>query len=61
MLSVLVGTDGERILERGLAVLDGGWGASATNPYGDGRAGRRIADILLADLTGVPRTTEDLA
>ena len=57
----LVGTDGDRILERSLAVLDGGWAAPAANPYGDGNAGRRIADILLADLTGVPRTTEDLA
>ena len=57
----LVGTDGERILERSLAVLDGNWAAPAANPYGDGKAGKRIADILLADLTGVPRTTDDLA
>ena len=57
----LVGTDGERILARALAVLDGGWAAPAANPYGDGRAGARIADVLLADLTGVPRRTEDLA
>jgi len=56
----LVGTDGDHILDRALAVLDGGWATSPANPYGDGRAGRRIADILLADLTGVPRTTEDL-
>jgi UDP-N-acetylglucosamine 2-epimerase (non-hydrolysing) len=60
-MAELVGTDGERILERALAVLDGGWTAPRSNPYGDGRAGGRIADILLADLTGVPRTTEDLA
>lgn len=57
----LVGTDRERILERALAVMDGDWTAPIINPYGDGRAGGRIADILLADLTGVPRTTEDLA
>jgi UDP-N-acetylglucosamine 2-epimerase (non-hydrolysing) len=57
----MVGTDGERILERSLSVLDGAWAGSTANPYGDGRAGRRIADILLADLTGVPRRTEDLA
>ena len=31
------------------------------NPYGDGRAGERIADILIADLTGAARRTEDLA
>jgi UDP-hydrolysing UDP-N-acetyl-D-glucosamine 2-epimerase len=29
--------------------------------YGDGRAGERIADIVLADLTGAPRRTRDLA
>lgn len=29
------------------------------NPYGDGRAGERIADILVHELTGAPRTTED--
>ena len=56
----LVGTDGERILERSLAVLEEEWSAPAVNPYGDGHAGVRIADILLAELTGVPRTTEDL-
>jgi UDP-N-acetylglucosamine 2-epimerase (non-hydrolysing) len=56
----LVGTDGERILERALEVLDGGWTPPGVNPYGDGRAGERIADILLADLTGAPRRTVDL-
>lgn len=57
----LVGTDGRRILERALAVLDGAWTPPAVNPYGDGRAGERIADILIADLTGAARRTEDLA
>jgi UDP-N-acetylglucosamine 2-epimerase (non-hydrolysing) len=57
----LVGTDGERILARSLDILDGGWSPPATNPYGDGRAGERIADILLSDLTGAPRRTADLA
>jgi UDP-N-acetylglucosamine 2-epimerase (non-hydrolysing) len=56
----LVGTDGERILARALHVLDGGWSPPAANPYGDGTAGERIADILLADLTGAPRRTIDL-
>jgi UDP-N-acetylglucosamine 2-epimerase (non-hydrolysing) len=32
---------------------------AAPNPYGDGRAGERIADIIVSDLTGAPRTTED--
>ena len=57
----LVGTDGERILTRSLAVLDGGWTRSAANAFGDGRAGVRIADILLADLLGAPRRTRDFA
>lgn len=33
----------------------------ATNPYGDGRAGERIADIVVSALTGTPRRTEDWA
>lgn len=59
----LVGTDAARIVGRGLAAL--GRGPSATegtpppNPYGDGRAGERIADILKADLTGSGREMED--
>lgn len=31
----------------------------ATNPYGDGRAGERIADIVVSALTGTPRRTRD--
>jgi UDP-N-acetylglucosamine 2-epimerase len=57
----LVGTDPARILARARAVLDGGRKTGASNPYGDGRAGERIADIVLADLTGAPRRTRDLA
>ena len=56
----LVGTDGERIFERAVQVLDGGWTPPASNPYGDGRAGERIADILIADLTASLRRTQDL-
>ncbi len=56
----LVGTDGERIVSRGLAALERSRsGAPPPNPYGDGKAGERIADILLADLTGRARSTED--
>ncbi len=62
----LVGTDGERILARARAALarsDGrGVGpedGAARNPYGDGRAGERIADILRADLTRTERRTRD--
>jgi UDP-N-acetylglucosamine 2-epimerase (non-hydrolysing) len=56
----LVGTDAEEIVSRGLAALARGTsGAPPPNPYGDGRAGERIADILRADLTGTGRTTRD--
>lgn len=65
----LVGTDGSRILERSRAILEGNRGKvgelgepgtdDPPNPYGDGQAGERIADILLARLTGSPRTTSD--
>lgn len=56
----LVGTDPGLIVERGLAALaQRGGGAPPPNPYGDGRAGERIADILLSDLTGTARRTED--
>ena len=42
--NVLVGTDPKRIVEMGLLMLDrrGVW----ENPFGDGRSGKRIADIL---------------
>src|SRR5690606_23533037 len=33
--------------------------ATARNPYGDGQAGRRIADIVVHRLTGLPRETTD--
>jgi UDP-N-acetylglucosamine 2-epimerase (non-hydrolysing) len=56
----LVGTDGRRILERSLAALRAPAGQPVTaNPYGDGRAGERIADIVVSDLTGRPRRTRD--
>lgn len=35
--------------------------AGATNPYGDGAAAERIADIVVADLTGVARRMADWA
>jgi UDP-N-acetylglucosamine 2-epimerase (non-hydrolysing) len=56
----LVGTDRQRIVERSVAVLarDREHG-SRPNPYGDGRAGERIADIVVADLGGGSRQTED--
>ncbi len=56
----LVGTDAERIVTRARAALDRGRdGAVRSNPYGDGRAGERIADQLRADLTGEVPETDD--
>jgi UDP-N-acetylglucosamine 2-epimerase (non-hydrolysing) len=59
----LVGTGGERVRERALAILraDPVSRGVRPNPYGDGKAAERIADILLSDLAGRPRTTRDLA
>jgi len=55
----LVGTDHARIVERGVARLTEGRPVEMPNPYGDGRAGERIADIVVAALTGRARGTED--
>ena len=58
-VATLVGTDRDRILEAGTDALASGIRPDASNPYGDGRAGERIADILIADLTGAARRTTD--
>ena len=56
----LVGTDRDLILERSRAALTRSTShVPATNPYGDGRAGDRIADIVVSDLLGRARATED--
>lgn len=59
----LVGTDGDRIVREGSRVLDdppeGVRTGAAPNPYGDGRAGERIADIVIAELSGRERRTSD--
>lgn len=56
----LVGTDGATIVEEVDRALDrAGPERAVRNPYGDGRAGERIADIVVADLLGVPRETTD--
>ena len=58
--ATLVGTDPERIVaEAGARLSKDGSGPAVRNPYGDGRAGERIADILLAALTGSRRRTRD--
>lgn len=60
----LVGTDGARILSRARAILAGEpvgglESAGRGNPYGDGRAGERIADIVACHLGAGPRRTSD--
>jgi UDP-N-acetylglucosamine 2-epimerase (non-hydrolysing) len=57
----LVGTDATLIVQRALARLAHPARKRAANPFGDGRAGERIADILAADLLGRPRATTDWA
>ena len=56
----LVGTDRERILSAAEAALSTkAEGTTPTNPYGDGLAAERIADIVIQDLTGIERRTAD--
>ncbi len=55
----LVGTDAGRIVERASARLSADRLPETPNPYGDGRAGERIADIVASALLGRPRTIED--
>lgn len=60
----LVGTDRDRILGEALAALagadrEGDREGSFANPYGDGNAAARIADIVVHRLTGAPRRTCD--
>ncbi len=59
----LVGTSRRRILEEAHRLLGDETArqrmARAANPYGDGRAGERIADVIVHALTGSPRTLTD--
>lgn len=56
----LVGTDRDLILERSRAALARpASDTPAANPYGDGRAGARIADIVVSDLLSRARSLED--
>ena len=63
-VATLVGTDPDRILAAAATYLEAepprGLRRSG-NPYGDGRAGERIADILTAHLSGTTRRLEDWA
>jgi len=58
-VSVLVGTDPARISAAASAILDGQRPREGPNPYGDGQAASRIADIVIHSLTGAPRRTMD--
>jgi UDP-N-acetylglucosamine 2-epimerase len=58
-VAIKVGTDPDRLVEQAVAMLARPKPKPTANPFGDGRAGERIADILAADLTGKPRTTQD--
>ena len=57
----LVGTDPALILAESENALDGSLAnrRRPMNPYGDGRAAERIADIVCHRLAGTPRTTTD--
>jgi UDP-N-acetylglucosamine 2-epimerase (non-hydrolysing) len=55
----LVGTHAPTIVDAAAEVLTKYGRHSMPNPYGDGRAGDRIADIVVARLTGSPRVTSD--
>jgi UDP-N-acetylglucosamine 2-epimerase (non-hydrolysing) len=56
----LVGTDRARIIGAAAELLGGRTSSGpAANPYGDGSAGERIADIVISRLTGAPRVTGD--
>jgi UDP-N-acetylglucosamine 2-epimerase (non-hydrolysing) len=55
----LVGTDPHAIVARGSALLEKADRHAGPNPFGDGRAGERIADIAIAELTGAARRTAD--
>ena len=61
-IAQLVGTDYEKIVQLGSALLTGNLRQQMTravNPYGDGRASERIADIVVARLTAAGRRTSD--
>ena len=60
----LVGTDGDRIRQLGSELLSGDLRRKMSgggNPYGDGHAAKRIADVVVHTLTGTPRVTNDWA
>lgn len=55
----LVGTDRATIVAEVNRALTEPERPEVANPYGDGRAGARIADVVISDLAGDPRETTD--
>jgi UDP-N-acetylglucosamine 2-epimerase (non-hydrolysing) len=58
-LAQLVGTSRSAIVTAARSLLAAGARGAGNSPYGDGRAGERIADIVVQRLTGCSRSTED--
>jgi UDP-N-acetylglucosamine 2-epimerase (non-hydrolysing) len=56
-VAIKVGTDPHAIVDQAVAALGRPKPKAGANPFGDGRSGERIADILAASLTGRPRKT----
>jgi UDP-N-acetylglucosamine 2-epimerase (non-hydrolysing) len=55
----LVGTNRDAIVAGAARILDRGAETAVENPYGDGHAGERIADIVINTLSGSTRRTTD--
>lgn len=58
-VSILVGTSREKILAQATRLLKQNSRPRVGNPYGDGHAAERIADIVVHRLTGAPRSRSD--
>jgi UDP-N-acetylglucosamine 2-epimerase (non-hydrolysing) len=61
-IAQLVGTDHDKIVHLGNSLLTGNLRqrmSNGRNPYGDGRAAERIADIVVSQLTSAERKTTD--
>jgi UDP-N-acetylglucosamine 2-epimerase (non-hydrolysing) len=55
----LAGTEPQRISAAAESWLATPPASGTPNPYGDGRAGERIADVIISTLQGTPRRTAD--
>jgi UDP-N-acetylglucosamine 2-epimerase (non-hydrolysing) len=59
VVAQLVGMDRQTITKAAAKALKRRDREKIVNPYGDGRAGARIADVVIHRLTGAARVTED--